>query len=322
MIARDWMYLLAAAGHLTLAVLSLSRGSRSPIARPLALLCFDMFGWCFASLASHLTDAPVWVVLDAMCTALSPPLALHLVVTFVGASRAHLRLVVASYIVFGALAASSGAGCIATWGRTWLDSTAWAAIFLAAWVPTLVLVLVLLVRHLVSSGDADEKARTRTMLAAVAVGGALATADVVSAAGFPLPRLASIGTLISTFLVATAAFRFRLLDRDLSVSTALYAGALALAGVFAYLAVFVMLGGNAAALAFGTLTVTLVARRGGARGRRLAGDAARARRAPGRPGPVLRPDGARPQEPPRRHQGRAAVPPGGARAREVARRAG
>jgi signal transduction histidine kinase len=200
----------------------------------------------------------VWVVLDAMCTALSPPLALHLVVTFVGASRAHLRLVVASYIVFGALAASSGAGCIATWGRTWLDSTAWAAIFLAAWVPTLVLVLVLLVRHLVRSGDADEKARTRTMLAAVAVGGALATADVVSAAGFPLPRLASIGTLISTFLVATAAFRFRLLDRDLSVSTALYAGALALAGVFAYLAVFVMLGGNAAALAFGTLTVTLV----------------------------------------------------------------
>lgn len=258
MIARDWMYLLAAAGHLTLAVLSLSRGRQSPIARPLALLCFDMFGWCFASLASHLTDSQVWAVLDSVCTALSPPLALHLVVTFVGASRAHLRVVVASYIVFGALAASSGAGCVATWGLTWLESSAWADVFLAAWIPTLVLVLVLLVRHLVRTSDADEKARTRTMLAAVAVGGALATADVVSSAGFELPRLASIGTLLSTFLVATAAFRFRLFDRDLSVSTALYAAALAVAGVFAYLAVFVLLGGSAAALAFGTLTVTLV----------------------------------------------------------------
>ena len=258
MIARDWMYLFAAAGHLTLAVLSVSRGSRSPIARPLALLCLDMFGWCFASLASHLADAQIWVVLDAACTALCPAFALHLVVTFVGASRAHNRLVVASYVAFGALAASSGAALVAPWGRAWLDSSAWAGLFLAAWVPTLVLVLTLLVRHLVRTQDPDEKARTRTMLAAVAVGGALATADVVSAAGFLLPRLASIGTLVSTFLVATAAFRFRLLDRDLSVSTGLYAGALAVAGVVAYLAVFVILGGNAAALAFGTLTVTLV----------------------------------------------------------------
>ncbi|HEX7603182.1 MAG TPA: hypothetical protein VF316_16305, partial [Polyangiaceae bacterium] len=192
MIARDWMYLFAAAGHLTLAVLSLSRGNRSPVARPLALLCLDMFGWCFASLASHLTDSQVWQVLDAVCTALSPPLALHLVVTFVGASRTHLRLVVVGYVVFGALAASSGAGCVATWGRTWVDSTAWAVVFLAAWLPTLVLVLVLLVRHLVGTADADEKARTRTMLAAVAVGGALATADIVNSAGFLLPRLASI----------------------------------------------------------------------------------------------------------------------------------
>ena len=258
MIASDWMYLLAAAGHLTLAVLSLVRGTRSPIARPLAILCFDMFGWCFASLASHLTDAPVWAMLDAAFTALCPALALHLVVVFVGATRVHLRLVVAAYVVFGALAASSSAGCTAAWGRRWVDSTAWAAIFLAAWLPTLVVVLVLLVRHLVRSSDADEKARTRTMLAALAVGGALATVDVVSATGFLLPRLASIGTLVSTLLVATAAFRFRLFDRDLSVSTAVYAGALATAGVVCYLAVFVILGGNVAALAFGTLTVTLV----------------------------------------------------------------
>jgi hypothetical protein len=55
--ARDWMYLLAASGHLTLAVLSFLRGRRSAVAVPLGLLCLVMFGWCFASIAAHLTGS-------------------------------------------------------------------------------------------------------------------------------------------------------------------------------------------------------------------------------------------------------------------------
>src|SRR5258705_363804 len=107
MAARDWLQFFAVVGHLTLATLSLARGGRSPLARPLAWLCFDLFGWNFATLAHHVTGAPFWDWLDAILTALSPPLALHLVVAFVGVRRAHVRVLRALYVVFGALALSS-----------------------------------------------------------------------------------------------------------------------------------------------------------------------------------------------------------------------
>jgi signal transduction histidine kinase len=216
-----------------------------------------MFGWCFASLANNVTGVPEWDVLDSMCTALTPPLALHLFITFVGAGRTRLRVLVAAYVAFGALALSSVAG-LTSWGRAWVDSTAWAVVFLAGWTPMLVLIVVLLVRHLVESSDADEKARTRTMLAALAVGGALSTIDILRPFGLAVLHLGPIGSLVGTTLVATAAFRFRLLDRDLSVSTAVYAAALAIVGVILYLVVFRSLGGNVAALAFGTVTITVV----------------------------------------------------------------
>ncbi len=258
MSARDWMYLLAASGHLTLAVLCVLRGRSSPVARPLALLCVDMFGWCFATLAKDLTGAEAWSLLDAACTALTPALALHLVVTFVGAARSRARVVVVAYAVFGALAISSILGFVASWAREWVESSAWPTAFLAVWAPTMALTLLLLLRHLTHASDPDEKARTRTILAALAIGGAFATGDVLGSVGLPLPRVASVGTLIATLLVATAAFRFRLFDRDLSSSTALYAVALAIAGVVAYIGLIRLLGGNVAALAFGLIAVTLV----------------------------------------------------------------
>ena len=48
------MSLLAAIGHLSLAVTALASGRRSSVARPLAALCFVLFGWNFATLAQHL----------------------------------------------------------------------------------------------------------------------------------------------------------------------------------------------------------------------------------------------------------------------------
>jgi signal transduction histidine kinase len=97
------------------------------------------------------------------------------------------------------------------------------------------------------------------MLGAFAVGAAFATLDELSGAWLDLPRLAPVGLLGSTFLMASAAFRFRLFDRELSGSVAAYAGALALAVLVAYVAAFKLLGGNVAALSFAVLTVTLVA---------------------------------------------------------------
>jgi two-component system sensor histidine kinase HydH len=260
-----WMYLLGAVGQLTLAGLCLARGKKSPVALPLAFLCLAMFGWCFTSLAWLFARTETWggvVVktigdLDSAVSALSPPFVLHLVVTFVGARKSLMRVVRLEYAFFATLSLSSAAALLIPAMRSWSDSSAWAATFLVGWVPALALILVLLVRHLVSATDPDEKGRTRMMLAAIGVGGVLATSDIVRDLGFPLPHLAPIGALVSAILVANAVFRFRLFDRDLSGSSAVYAAALAVTGVAAYLGVFLVLGGNVAALAFGTVTVTV-----------------------------------------------------------------
>jgi two-component system sensor histidine kinase HydH len=255
--AREWMGFVAALGHLALAILSVARGRQSVVARPLALLCFALFGWNFAPLAERASGAEPWGVADAVLTAMSPPLMLWLVATFVGGRRAHARLVAAGFVVFGALALSSATAFFARWGHRWIESEAWAAVFLAAWGPTLAVSLAWLVRHLSRSRQADEKARTRMFLAAFALGGALATTDELAAVGWPVAHLASIGTLAGTSLVATAVFRFRLLDRDLSVSTGVYTAVVALVGLVAYGVVFRTFGGSVAALGAATIMVTL-----------------------------------------------------------------
>src|SRR5580658_3686796 len=149
MTSRDWMCLLAAAGNFALAVLSLVRGRQSVVAKPLARLCFALFVWNFATLVEHVgtgrsdhthsfltvSNAPLWGVVDGIFTALSPPLMLHLIATFVGARRERAPFVVASYVVFGALALSSATGLFSTWGQDWTGSSAWAAAFLAGSVP-------------------------------------------------------------------------------------------------------------------------------------------------------------------------------------------
>jgi two-component system, NtrC family, sensor histidine kinase HydH len=255
----DWLLVVAAVGHATLAWLSFARGGRSALARPLGLLCCAMFGWCFAGLAHHVTGASFWGWVDDAFTALSPPLALHVIVAFVGARRIHVRVLAASYLAFGAMGAIALSALLLTTPRAWLASRAWAGLELAVWAPMLAYGLALLLRHLVTTADPDEKARTRTMLAAVGAGGALATTDLLDAAGGgALPRLGALGTLAATGLVSVSVLRLRLFDRDLSVATAFYVAALALGAVAAYLVVFFVLGQNAAALAFGATAVTVV----------------------------------------------------------------
>ncbi len=257
--ATEWMFLIASLGNLTLGVLSIARGRKSPVSLPLALLCFDIFGFCFAPLARKVTNnSELFSYVDSVTTAMAGPLTLHFIVTFVGARRSYGRAVVAAYVAFGALALSSAVGFGSRWGRAWLDSPVWHEVFLAEWAPTLALITFLLVRHLVRVADAGEKARTRIILAALAVGSAAATVDELAEVGFNLPKIAPLGALLATLLISLAAFRFRFFDRDLSLSTAVYTVSLAIVSLVAYLMVFSLLGGNVAALALATVTVTVV----------------------------------------------------------------
>ena len=252
------MSLFAAIGHLSLAVTALVSGRRSALARPLAALCFALFGWNFATLAEHVIGGPTFAVLDSAFTALSPPLVLEVVLCFVGQVRRQRVARTLVWLVFGGLAALSLLGVVSAELATWIDSPRWAAVFLVGWVPTLAFDLFVLVRHLHGASDPAEKARTRTVLAAVAIGATFSTSDVARGLGLPLPYLASIGTLIAAALLMTCTVRFALFDRNVSTRTTAYVLGMIGAFVVAYLVLFRVFAGSLAAQAFVSAIVTLL----------------------------------------------------------------
>ena len=244
------MSLLAAIGHLSLAVTALASGRRSALARPLAALCFVLFGWNFSTLADHVFGGRVFTVLDAAFTALSPPLVVEVVLRFVGEGRRYRLARAAVWLVFGALTAATLCGLLSNDVLVWLDSASWPAIFLVAWMPALVFQVFVLMRHLRRSTEAGEKARTRTVLAALAIGATFSTSDVAHGLGLPLPYLGSIGTLISAALLTTCAVRFELFDRNVSTRATVYVLAMIGAFVVLYLVLFRVFAGSIAAQAF------------------------------------------------------------------------
>jgi signal transduction histidine kinase len=252
------MSLCAAIGHLSLAVVALAAGRKSALSRPLAALCFVLFGWNFATLGHHVFGGDTFAVLDAAFTALSPPLVLEVVLRFVGHGRRLRRVRIAVWLVFGSLTAASLVGVASKEVVVWLDAPSWAATFLLAWIPTMLLQLVLLARHLGQSTDPAEKARTRTVLAALAVGATFSTSDIAHGLGLPLPYLGSIGTLVAAALLTTCAVRFALFDRNVSARTAVYVIGMIGAFVVAYLVLFGVFAGSIAAQAFTSAVVTLL----------------------------------------------------------------
>jgi two-component system sensor histidine kinase HydH len=252
------MSLLAAIGHLSLAVTALVSGRRSALARPLAALCFVLFGWNFTTLAHHVLGAPAFSVLDLAFTALSPPLVLEVVLRFVGQARRQRTVRMVVWLAFGGLAAASLVGLVSKEVAAWTESAGWAALFLAGWVPTLLFELLVLVRHLRGASDLAEKARTRTVLAALAIGATFSTSDVARDLGLPLPYLGSIGTLIAAALLMTCAVRFALFDRNVSTRTTVYVLGMIGAFVVAYLVLFRVFAGSLAAQAFVSAIVTFL----------------------------------------------------------------
>jgi signal transduction histidine kinase len=252
------MSLLAAVGQLSLGVTALVWGRKSALARPLAGLCFVLFGWNFATLCNHVFEGDAFVALDSAFTALSPPLVLEVVLTFVGGTIAHRKARALVWLVFSGLAAATlGATLLdPRAGIAWLDAPSWAGAFLAFWLPTMAFQLVVLVRHLRHATDATEKARTRTVLAALAIGATFSTSDVAHGAGAPFaPYLGSIGTLIAAALLASCAIRSALFDRNVSARTTAYVVAMIGAFVVASLLVFRVLAGSLPAQLFASAMI-------------------------------------------------------------------
>ena len=255
MALRDWIFLLAALGNLALALSSVTRSGKSPLALPLALVAFDFFGFTAATFCNHVVGGPLWRPLDVTFTALGPAFVLHFVLVFVGEIRARKKILFIAYSGFGALALASAPAFFGAWSL--VDSPTWSFAFLLGWLPTLGLEIVVLLRHLRATQEIDEQARTRLILAAIAVGSLFAATDVVRDFGIAIPSLTPVGALWSASLMAVVALRFRLFGKNLGYLTSLYALSVAASAVLLYLTLFQGLKSELPALTFGVTVVTL-----------------------------------------------------------------
>lgn len=249
--------LIACAGHLVVVNLALVRQTGSPLALPLGLLALNLFSWNFADFGYTVTGQGSWHLLDLGLSPFSPALAFHLVMTFVGAARRYRWLLVAAYGVFGALAASAWLAFGVPWALSWTGSHAYGAAFLGAQALLMSFSLAQLIFHLRRTTDPAERARARTMIAAILLGSVFGTSDLWDDAGFSVPPLSNIGTTVSAILMTIASLRLRFLGRVFTRRGAGAALATTFAGLASYLIVFRWLRGNSAVLMAVTVTVTL-----------------------------------------------------------------
>jgi two-component system, NtrC family, sensor histidine kinase HydH len=196
---------LACLGHLAFAIVAWRHRGRSRFAPVLALLVSDVFGWTFSELAYRVSGAREWLIADHLFSSFTPALALHVVLLFVGKTRALSPLAIGAYVV------SIGAAALAA------NSTLWWKLLLAHGLVTLGVTTGLLVVHRARTTDLEERRRTELLLLGMVVGTLLGLTDLLSdKLSFPLPELANVGTLFAVALFAVATLRLRLLGREVT----------------------------------------------------------------------------------------------------------
>jgi signal transduction histidine kinase len=165
--------------------------------------------------------------------------------------------VLASDAVFGLLAAGAWLAFRLPGARAWVYSARYSATFLCAEILVMGFSFALLFFHARRTTDADERNRTRIMMAALVSGAVFVTSDFWDDLGVPVPSLSNIGTTVTALLMAAATLRLRLLGKNASRQLAAIAMALAVLGLGGYLAAFRWLRSNSAVLMVATVTVTL-----------------------------------------------------------------
>ncbi|HEY3819465.1 MAG TPA: ATP-binding protein [Polyangiaceae bacterium] len=240
-------------GQLALALVGIARAARSPLAVPLALLCLDVAGWTGASLAYQLSGVGAFHWLDHALVPWTAPLALQFILVFVGRRRALRGTVYAAALVGGVLSAIGLLALAFPVAQGFIASPWWARSLMGAAIPTMVLALAALARHLRDSLDPEERARAWLLLAAFAVGTALGATEELTSTLF----YGNLGLFVSTGLLAFVAARFRLITREISLGILAAVLALTAAGVVATVLVFRYLGANAATVVLSSAAVSL-----------------------------------------------------------------
>jgi two-component system sensor histidine kinase HydH len=217
---------LAAAGQLLLAILTLARAGRSPLRVPLALLCLDVATWTAASAAFDNTGLWAASCVDHALSPLTAPLALDFVLVFAGIRRASHVTRLAAFALCGSLSLTSVAALVFPSLAPFIGSQLWAAWLLAAAIPTMGVAIATLVRHLRATSDGEERARTWFLLFVFATGTLFGATEEVGQFAPSFPGLSDVGMLVCAIGLSIAALRFELFGARMSARTVtLFGGA-------------------------------------------------------------------------------------------------
>ncbi|MDJ0973680.1 MAG: histidine kinase dimerization/phospho-acceptor domain-containing protein, partial [Planctomycetota bacterium] len=265
MLVQQALALLGMAAQLALGVYAFRRHERSAVARPLAMLCFLLAAWNAANWSHQWCDArnyeatSTWRILELTLSPWVAPLALHVVLAFVGRRRQLPWLLYATYVVFGLLSLSSAAAVFSEPALAWTESEAWSIYYLVPFVFVIGFCVVALAQHAQGAANDDERMRSWLMLVAIGFGGAMAMTELLDdllASVVHTPALGVVGSLVATGLFAIVTLRLKLFGRELSSSAGLYSAGVGIIGLVAFLVVFHRLEANLALFVLGTLTVT------------------------------------------------------------------
>jgi signal transduction histidine kinase len=252
-----WLSVLTCAALLALALLGVLRKNRSALATPLLLLCLNLLIWNSASLAYDVTSIPVFRWLDVSTSPLTAPLALDFTLAYVGLRRRLRNVRIAVFATMGALSLATALAFVLPSAREFAGSRTWAALHLAGILAAMTLAVFLLARHLRSTMEPVERARSRLLLTAIAVGGFGGASEVANNLYPWIPALGSLCLLGAAVLIALVALRLKLFDDELSLDTAAAAVVLACLSVAAQVAALRLLGASSVALSAGTAAVAL-----------------------------------------------------------------
>jgi len=231
---------------------------QSPVALPLGILALDVFAWNFFEFAYLVSGEPTWHYLDLSFSPYSPLLVLLVVASFTGDRRKLRPLFAAGGAVFGALSAGAIVALFVPAARHWVDASSWSATFGITETVLGAVALALLVRHLFRISDRNERQRTALVILALVVGVALTTTDLWNAAGYAVPALGSLGTLIGMALITIATLRFEFLGQSPGLRRSVVAITIAAGVVVAYLVAFRSVDGNHALLSITIVTAIVV----------------------------------------------------------------
>lgn len=253
------VHLLAAASGLVVIALALSRGDRSPLRRPLALLAASQFAWNAASVGSEVTHLETYALLGVIAAPLFLPLALHFVLTFLGRRQQLRWALITAYVVFGAQSLLGLIELLVPFSQVPGGVVTFALVLLVTSLPVTIYALVLVALHLRKAGSEVERLRSRILLLALIVVPLLLITDLLADLGLPVPRMSTLGT-----------FTFNVMLTRLTLGLGLFTGATRLRvalgqalvlGLFfavSYLAIFTAFNGQLGVLIIAFTTLSLV----------------------------------------------------------------